>query len=397
MNGKRLTAMMLAALLGTVAPQTAFAGWQEGNPLIAHALGRADGKIELNSKEAFEQSWGNGYQALEADFAYTSDGVLVLRHDFDAEGAYYRLEQKPDGPLVMDSTTFQNSKIVYEQTPLTAADLLSLMAEYPDVYVITDTKETERETVQKQFTDLKTIATNMGAPELLNRFVPQIYNQEMYGWVKAVYPFPEWIYTLYLDTNPNYPKIAEFCAGNGIGTVTVHKDRVTKAVVDTMHAKNVKVYAHTVNRYEQMKSLLALGVDGVYTDTIQPYELSWVGLSPSRKTTEKTVTVDGKEVKLTTISLLKEGYVPLRQMAVLGKGFSANFDAEKDLLSLTSGKTFTTLGNELLLDSRGRLIAEKAAFSVLYDGKTTKIMPILVDGEVYVNYEEMAKIMGITP
>ena len=54
------------------------------------------------------------------DFIYTSDGALVVRHDFDADGSYYRLEIEPGSNLVMDSNTFQNEKIIYEQTPMTA-------------------------------------------------------------------------------------------------------------------------------------------------------------------------------------------------------------------------------------------------------------------------------------
>jgi glycerophosphoryl diester phosphodiesterase len=164
MFGKRMTAVMLATMLGTALPLTAYGGWQQENPLIAHALGEVDGKIETNSKEAFKASWGNGYRALEIDFTYTSDGVLVARHDFEEDGSYYRLEQDATESLVMDKDTFQNSKIIYEQTPITAVDVLGLMAEYPDVYIITDTKETDQVTVQKQFNDLKNCRGNGAAP-----------------------------------------------------------------------------------------------------------------------------------------------------------------------------------------------------------------------------------------
>ena len=84
-------------------------------------MGEYDGKIETNSQEAFISSWENGYRVMEADFIYTSDGVLVVRHDFDKDGSYYRLEIEPGSNLVMDSNTFQNKKIIYEQTPMTVS------------------------------------------------------------------------------------------------------------------------------------------------------------------------------------------------------------------------------------------------------------------------------------
>ena len=189
MKGKRLTALAMAAMLGVSAVQPVFAAdWQSANPLIAHALGEADGKIETNSKEAFITSWQNGFRVVEGDFTYTSDGVLVVRHDFEADGSYYRLEIEPNGNLVMDSKTYVETPAVYEQTPMTAVDLLYLMVEYPDMYLVTDTKDTDKATVQRQFRDLKNIATNIGAPEVLDRIIPQIYNKEMLNWVKETLP-----------------------------------------------------------------------------------------------------------------------------------------------------------------------------------------------------------------
>ena len=165
MKGKRIAAFALALVLGASAAQPALAAdWQSKNPLIAHALGEADGKIETNSKEAFLTSWQNGFRAVEADFTYTSDGTLVVRHDFEKDGSYYRLEIKPSGSLVMDTKTFTSTPAVYEQTPMTAVDLLYLMQEYPDMYLIKETKTTDKAQVQNQIRDIVNIANNIGSP-----------------------------------------------------------------------------------------------------------------------------------------------------------------------------------------------------------------------------------------
>ncbi len=392
---KKLTTIVLGIFFAGAMPLMAFAGWQEENPMVAHALGEAAGKIETNSKEAFLESWGSGFRALEVDFTYTSDGALVARHDFEVDGSYYRLEQEPVAPLVMDRDTFVNSKIVYDQTPLTAVDVLNLMVEYPDVYLITDTKDTEKDMVQKQFGDLKKIAQAIEHPEVLERIIPQIYNEEMYDWVKEIYPFQEWIYTLYLNYYPEYPKIATFCEEKGIGTVTVEGARVTKEITDTLHAKGIKVYAHTINRYKQFEELLALGVDGIYTDRIKPYQLPWVGLADSRKIEQKTRSLGEAEYIFNTLSIFHEDYIPLRQLSPLGKKFAAEYDSQKKTMNLLPGNTFTSLGNELLVDNSGNRIMKKADFSLLYDGKETTIRPILVDGEVYVPLNETLALLGL--
>lgn len=392
---KKLTATVLSILFIGVLPFTAFAGWQEENPLIAHALGESDGKIETNSKEAFLEAWGSGFRALEVDFTYTSDGVLVARHDFEATGSYYRLEQEAVAPLVMDRDTFLNAKIVYDQTPLTAVDVLNLMVEYPDVYLITDTKNTDQATVQKQFGDLKKISQAIEHPEVMERIIPQLYNEEMYDWVMGIYPFKELIYTLYLNYYPDYPKIAAFCAEKGIGTVTIEAARVTKEITDTLHGKNIKVYAHTINRYKQFEELMALGVDGIYTDRIKPYQLPWVGLADQRKPEQKTMTLGEKEYTFHTLSIFQEDYTPLRQLSPLGKKFAAEYDSQTKAMNLIPGRSFTSLGNELLVDKSGKLIMKKADFSLLLNGKATGIRPIVVDGEVYVPLHATLTALGL--
>lgn len=394
MKGNRLTALAMAAMLGVSAVQPVFgADWQSQNPLIAHALGEADGKIETNSKEAFITSWENGYRVVEGDFTYTSDGMLVLRHDFDADGSYYRLEIEPNGKLVMDSKTFVETPVVYEQTAITAVDLLYLMMEYPDMYLVTDTKDTDKATVQRQFNDLKNIANNIGAPEILNRIIPQIYHKDMLNWVKEIYPFQNWIFTLYLITNPNYAEIADFCAANGIDTVTLHYNRATKENVAALKAKGLKVYAHTVNRYLMFEDLLQVGVDGIYTDRIKPYELEWVGLENSRALTEQTFPVNEKEMTFTTLDIFGKAYAPLRQLAEAGKKFSAEYNKEAGTLNLTLGKKFTTLGNEMLMDGSGRLVTKKADFKLMVGGKETGIQCFYVDGEVYAPIEDILALV----
>ena len=390
MKGKRLTAFVLAAVLGGSAVQPVLAAdWQSGNRLIAHAFGEVDNKIETNSKEAFINAWENGFRVVEGDFTYTSDGVLVLRHDFEKDGSYARLDIPVSDQLVMDAETYMNSPIIFEQTPLTAADLLQLMAEYPDMYLVTDTKDTDKKTVQKQFRDLVDIAKKSGRPEVLDRIIPQLYNKGMIDWIREIHPFKNWIFTLYLYNNPDYMDIADYCVEKGIQTVTLHVDRATKENVSKLKEKGLKVYAHTTNRYLTMKNLIDAGVDGVYTDRIKPYELHWIGLENSRKLTELKLPVEGREVKLTSLKIFGESYVPLRQIAKAGKGFSAEYDRAANTLNLQKGKEFTFLGNEMLMDNSGRLITEKVPFKLLLNGRESGIQCYYVDGEVYGPLKEL--------
>ena len=394
MKGKRLTAFALAAVLAVSAVQPALAAdWQSGNRLIAHAFGEVDNKIETNSKEAFINAWENGFRVVEGDFTYTSDGVLVLRHDFEKDGSYARLEIKTDQDKVMDSQTYLNTPIIFTQTPMRAVDLMYLMVEYPDMYLVTDTKDTDQATVQKQFRDIVNIAKNIGHPEVLDRIIPQLYNKEMIKWIKAIHPFENWIFTLYLYNNPDYDDIANYCKANGIQPVTLHVDRATRENVCKLNAKGLKVYAHSTNSYQIMISQLIAGVDGIYSDRIKPYELPWIGLENPRKLTEQTVTAGGKENTLTTFDIFGKDHAPLRQLAQLGKRFSADYDRASNTLRIQTGRVFQSLGNELLMDDSGRLITEKADFRLLVNDKENRMQFYYVDGEVYAPVEEILALV----
>lgn len=380
------TGILLATAL---LPTVCFGAWYE-SPLIAHALGEADGKIELNSKEAFVQSWGKGYTVMEADFMYTSDGVLVVRHDFDSDGSYYRLEQEiPSEGLVMNSETYYDSKIVYEQTPMVALDLINLMAEYPDVYIVTDTKSTDIALTQKMFTEIVKLCKNSGNEDVLDRLVPQIYTDGMFDAINNIYAFPEYVYTLYLNYYPNYTEIATFCNTKGINTIALSTDRVTTEVTNIFHARGIKVYAHTINRYLYAQDAFDKGADGIYTDKIYPYELEWLGLENARSITTTTRASVDKTYTYNVITLFGEEYVKLRDIASTGIRFATEYNAETKELKLTTKRIFSSIGNEMLVMDDGDLVAEKADFTLTCDQKAIDIKAVMVDNDIYVPLDAM--------
>ncbi len=51
--------------------------------LIAHAGGIGNQRTDTNSLEALDASVGRGHTAIEVDLSWTTDGRLVLLHDWD--------------------------------------------------------------------------------------------------------------------------------------------------------------------------------------------------------------------------------------------------------------------------------------------------------------------------
>lgn len=104
---------------------------------IAHALGGMDGKDYLNSREGFLFMYEQGVRLFELDLSRTSDGVWVCRHNWnDPMGQW-----DGNGKKVLTEKEFRQSKIYGKYTPMTLEDFFLLLKDYPDAYVLIDSKQ----------------------------------------------------------------------------------------------------------------------------------------------------------------------------------------------------------------------------------------------------------------
>lgn len=238
-------------------------------PVIAHAMGTVDGRTETNSLDAFLESYEAGHRVFEVDLQLTSDGHLIARHDWD-QISYYNLEQTYAG--VMDLKTFQNTPICFFYTPMTIDDMVALMKQYPDIYFVTDSKDTDETTIRAQMKEIRRAVQEAGDPSLWKRFIVQIYHEDMYQWVVQETLVTNWIFTLYQIEKPDYEKIGTFCQIHGIPVVTVSTGRLTPEDVKILHSYNCLIYIHTVNRLRGMLEL-SWCADGFYSDYVTPDQL----------------------------------------------------------------------------------------------------------------------------
>ena len=242
------------------------APWYEQYTVVTHALGAVEGRIHTNAKEAFLENYERGSRVFEADFCLTSDGELVVRHDFTGT-SYYNLEQRDIGEMTYEQ--YKDSVICYNYTPLDVKELFGLMLQYPDTYLVTDTKVDDEETTRKIFEKFCEAMDATGDATLRERIVIQIYNYEMYDWVEGIVPEQNYIFTLYMLRNKNFTKIGEFCTEKSIPVVTLNETILKKETVDKLHGYGVEVFAHTLNRTSDMASrYVKTGVDGWYSDYV---------------------------------------------------------------------------------------------------------------------------------
>ena len=234
---------------------------------IAHAMGSIDGDIYTNSMDAFYYNYGLGHRVFEVDFRMTSDGKMVCVHDWNV------VNEEGNEGYIPSEEEFIKTPIFGKYTSATWKDVLMLMAEYEDIYIITDTKSSAEEKVAEQFSYIVDTAYETGTEEVLDRIIVQIYNDNMLNRVKQVYDFPMIIYTLYLTWDgeyENFQHYCRFCKENGISYITMWAELAEPEVLEMAHAYGITIFVHTVNDLDDAEELIKRGVKGIYTDDLSP-------------------------------------------------------------------------------------------------------------------------------
>ncbi|HEL1907909.1 TPA: glycerophosphodiester phosphodiesterase [Streptococcus suis] len=253
--------------------------WTEEFPnLIAHAGGtyreKAYNTFYTNSLEALQQNYSMGHRVFEMDFYLTSDGKMAAVHDWDQFGYMNGVALSSDE--WKNFQTFGSPVTDSRFTTMLIGDVLDQMLINKDMYLVTDTKILEAsDEMRLQFTEIVNEATKRD-PKLLNRIIPQIYNEEMYSLIREIYDFPEIIYTLYASQD-SADNVLNFVKNNpAISVVTTpigHANFFTAEFINSLHAANKKIYTHTIHTYDELTKYSALGIDGFYTGLLLPSDM----------------------------------------------------------------------------------------------------------------------------
>jgi len=245
--------------------------------VISHACGAVDGRVETNSLEAFEQNYEKGQRVFEMDFILTLDNKLVARHDFE-QNSYYVMEQTYNKKIpVMMHQMFINMPINYKYTPMDIDMVVEQLNNHKDAYIVTDSKNTDKETIEKEFQLMKEAVERTGNDEIFDRIVVQIYYPEMQEYIRNIGGFKNFMLTTYQIQNPDFNELAEFCVKNDIGAVVVPFEALTEKKAEVIHNAGLKLYTHTLNRlYDVKKCIDMYGIDGVYSDYLVESDIDYI-------------------------------------------------------------------------------------------------------------------------
>lgn len=240
-------------------PQT-FEMLQAEIQYIIHAAGEIDGTSGSNSMEGLQNAYDAGNRYIELDFNFTADGHMACIHDWYVEYT----SEIPENGHALTLAEFRAAQIYDRLTPLDLDTLAGFMMEHEDLYIITDIKD-------DNIAGLSYIAA--AYPELVERFIPQIYKGDEYDPVRDL-GYAYVIYTLYrLDWNSktDTEALCAYAAGHPLLAFTFSYELcAVEGYVDGMLASGLPLYIHTVNEPAEMALYRAMGITGFYTDKVLP-------------------------------------------------------------------------------------------------------------------------------
>ncbi|HEV2647496.1 MAG TPA: glycerophosphodiester phosphodiesterase family protein [Acidobacteriaceae bacterium] len=155
--------------------------------LVAHAGGAFNGESYTNSREALDHSYASGYRVFELDFDWTSDGHLVLVHDWDHTSSLFTV-----APHVFSYQEFISRHRTDGLHQLAIEDLRQWLHAHSDAFIVTDTKSPNPRL-------LNYLAQN--GRDILPQLILQIYRLSELQSARSLAPRAVWL-TIY---KCNYP------------------------------------------------------------------------------------------------------------------------------------------------------------------------------------------------
>lgn len=238
---------------------------------VGHSFGRIGEDTYTGSVEAFEKYYALGQRTFEVDLAITADHKLVLKHDWD-----FPWQSGIETGEIPTEEEFLDALIMGRYTPMTFLDLCEIMQEHPDIWIVTDSKSEDLESVKQEFDLLLDTVREAGCEDVLERIVVQVYNEEMHTFLRDNYDFDSYVFTLYQrwhGTKEEMVEVSRYCANNGIEVITLQNDLYDEEIQEIADRYQLKIYLHTVNDIEAAREYLNMGVTGIYTDILVPDQL----------------------------------------------------------------------------------------------------------------------------
>ena len=241
----------------TPAPEPLAAMAEDGEHprLIAHGGGAIYGYRLTNSLEALDSAYEAGFRFIELDFQRTSDGEIVMIHDWESMAARL-LGSEGQRSLRL----FRSSPALAGLTLLDLGGLLRWMEDHPDCAIVTDIKSDDNLPMLGEIRER--------AGEAADRFIPQAYDFDQAtaliaeGWERV-------ILTLYrIQVTPE--ELREYLTATPLWALTLPEARMSEEFAAAVTETGTALYCHSINTLDFVDAWLDKGLTGIYTDYFQP-------------------------------------------------------------------------------------------------------------------------------
>jgi len=223
-----------------------------GTNIIAAGLGEWNDLTNTNSREAFLHNYERGFRAFEFGTQFSADGIL------------FGISEAMRTPRF----TFLQEQEVADYTLMPFEEIVELMLEFDDWYLITNTKYHDNLQALQSTFEYMLNAVNNVEPSLLNRIVVQVYNRHMYYFMINNFPFGAYIYCLH-TSGDSIEALLGFVEKNGLAVVSMPVSRATPELVESLNQLGVDSFIKS-NDLHEIRDMFERGVTGVYTDFVTP-------------------------------------------------------------------------------------------------------------------------------
>jgi hypothetical protein len=242
---------------------------------VAHAMGAIDGHTYSNSLEAFQRNYGRGFRVFECDQVLLADGTVLVAHD--GLEANYGLNKPFQEATWAD---LAGHKYLGLYTILRSQDILQLLIDHPDIYLIPDSKYSRPEIFRTYVRQ----ATALGRLDVLQRLMPHVADQAELNDLRVYFPLQNYVLALYHTQALNRyddPEAEDFVRRNRTPAVMMwwrERDfsislaanglqgrRFRQAFADSLRAAGAVVYVHNLSDPVEIQRFWDLGI-GVYSD-----------------------------------------------------------------------------------------------------------------------------------
>lgn len=210
----------------------------------AHALGAYNSKIYTNCKEAFINSYRNGFRVFEVDVAITKTDDFVITHATNTVETF---------------STKQFLKHNQMGTPLLLSDILDIMTKYPDITVMFDFLPGFYDRNDSKY--IKKFVRNFTNNEIASRSIIEVYSaiqaeilkKENFSNIQMWIDYPT-------ERKHNFKTIydyLEFFQRKNINIASIGLANLKNYPEEALALKNsdINLFVSSVNSYSSLKKL----------------------------------------------------------------------------------------------------------------------------------------------